>query len=158
MAAFRDVTSFERRKVTLRSSMTGSILLHQEPQPIDRGVPQLRKRDRLPNLLLTCTAESLTRNAMATTAKNRRARERKTARMELRVAPSVRELIERATAVSGLAAGDLAYEGARRILEEHERMVLRGADRDAFLKAVSNPPPPAPRLIAALRRHRAENR
>jgi uncharacterized protein (DUF1778 family) len=77
--------------------------------------------------------------------------------MELRVAPSVRELIERATAVSGLAAGDLAYEGARRILEEHERMVLRGADRDAFLKAVSNPLPPAPRLIAALRRHRVEN-
>jgi uncharacterized protein (DUF1778 family) len=94
---------------------------------------------------------------MATTAKKRHARERKTARMELRVAPSVRELIERATAVSGLAAGDLAYEGARRVLEEHERMVLRGADRDAFLKAVSNPPPPAPRLIAALRRHRLEN-
>ena len=94
---------------------------------------------------------------MATTAKKRHARERKTARMELRVAPSVRELIERATAVSGLAAGDLAYEGARRILEEHERMVLRGADRDAFLKAVSNPLPPAPRLIAALRRHRVEN-
>ena len=87
----------------------------------------------------------------------KKARERKTARMELRVAPSVRTLIEQATAVSGLAAGDLAYEGARRILEEHERMVLRGADRDAFLKAVSTPPAPTPRLIAALRRHAVEN-
>ena len=77
--------------------------------------------------------------------------------MELRVAPSVRELIERATAVSGLAAGDLAYEGARRILEEHERMVLQRADRDAFLNAVSNPPPPTRRLVAALRRHTFEN-
>ena len=95
---------------------------------------------------------------MAMAAKKGRARERKTARMELRVAPSVRKLIERATALSGLAAGDLAYESARRILEEHERMVLRGADRDAFLKAVSNPPPPASRLVAALRRHRVENR
>ena len=76
--------------------------------------------------------------------------------MELRVAPSVRQIIERATAVSGLAAGDLAYEGARRVLEEHERMVLRGEDRDVFLKAVSNPPPPSPRLIAALRRHSAK--
>jgi uncharacterized protein (DUF1778 family) len=84
----------------------------------------------------------------------RRTREQKTERMELRVAPSVRKLIQRATAVSGLAAGDLAYEGARRILEEHERMVLRGADRDAFLNAVSNPPPPAERLVSALRRHR----
>ncbi len=94
---------------------------------------------------------------MARALKNMLARERKTERMELRVAPSVRKLIERASAVSGLAAGDLAYEAARRILEEHERMVLRGADRDAFLKAVSNPPAPARRMVAALRRHTAEN-
>ncbi len=80
-------------------------------------------------------------------------RERKTERIELRVAPSVRRLIEQATAVSGLAAGDLAYEGARHILEEHERMVLRDADREVFLKAVTNPPAPAARLVEALRRH-----
>lgn len=95
-----------------------------------------------------------TKLTMATPARKNQARELKTERMELRVAPSVRKLIERATAISGLAAGDLAYEGARRVLEDHERMVLRGEDRDAFLKAVSNPPPPAPRLIAGLRRHR----
>jgi len=90
---------------------------------------------------------------MARTANRRRVPERKTARMELRVTPSVRQLIERATALSGLAAGDLAYDAARRIVEEHDRMLLRGEDRDAFLKAVANPPPPARRLVAALRRH-----
>jgi uncharacterized protein (DUF1778 family) len=95
---------------------------------------------------------------MARPARKCHAREHKTERMELRVALSVRKLIERATAISGLAAGDLAYEGARRVLEDHERMVLRGADREAFLKAVSNPPPPTPRLVAALRRHRDQNR
>jgi len=58
-------------------------------------------------------------------------------------------------AVSGLTAGDLAYEGARRVLDEHERMVLVGADRDAFLKAVLDPPEPTEKLVAALRRHRA---
>ena len=94
---------------------------------------------------------------MTVPARKSRGREHKTERMELRVAPSVRKLIERATAVSGLAAGDLAYEGARHILEDHERMVLRGEDRAAFLKAVSNPLPPTTRLVAALRRHRAEN-
>jgi uncharacterized protein (DUF1778 family) len=92
---------------------------------------------------------------MTAPARKRQGRERKTERMELRVAPSVRKLIERATAVSGLAAADLAYEGARRVLEEHERMVLHGADAAAFLKAVSNPPPPTARLVAALRRHAA---
>lgn len=81
-------------------------------------------------------------------------RERKTERMELRLAPSAKQVIQRAMSVTGLAAGDLAYEGARRILEEHERMLLAGADRDALLEAVLNPPEPTEALVAALRRHR----
>ncbi len=81
-------------------------------------------------------------------------RELKKERLELRVAPSAKQLIRRAMAVSGLTAGDLAYEGARRVLDEHERMVLTGADRDAFLKALLNPPKPSAHLIAALKRHR----
>lgn len=81
-------------------------------------------------------------------------RELKRERIELRVSTSARKLIQQATAVSGLTAGDLAYEGARRVLDEHERMVLSGADRDAFLKALTNPPPPSERLVAAMRRHR----
>ena len=75
-------------------------------------------------------------------------------RIELRVGASAKELIQRAMAVTGLTAGDLAYEGARRVLDEHERMVLAGADREAFLDALMSPPEPTERLIAALRRHR----
>jgi uncharacterized protein (DUF1778 family) len=75
-------------------------------------------------------------------------------RIELRVSASTKKLIQRATAVTGLTAGELAYEGARRVLEEHERMTLAGADREAFLHALSNPPPPTKALIAALKRHR----
>jgi uncharacterized protein (DUF1778 family) len=81
-------------------------------------------------------------------------RELKKDRLELRVAASAKALIQRAMAVSGLTAGDLAYEGARRVLDEHERMVLTGANRDAFLDAVLNPPKPTDRLVKALRRHR----
>ncbi len=88
------------------------------------------------------------------TPRKRPARELKTDRLELRIAASAKAMIRRATAVSGLTAGDLAYEGARRILDEHERMVLAGANRDAFLDAVLNPPEPTGKLIAALRRHR----
>ena len=57
-------------------------------------------------------------------------------------------------AITGVAAGDLAYEAARRVLDEHERTVLSGADRDAFLAAVLNPPEPTDRLVRALKRHR----
>jgi uncharacterized protein (DUF1778 family) len=81
-------------------------------------------------------------------------RELKRERIELRVAASAKKVIQRAMAVTGLTAGDLAYEGARRVLDEHERMVLTGSDRDAFLEAVANPPAPAKKLVAALKRHR----
>ena len=82
------------------------------------------------------------------------AREIKRERIELRVAASAKKLIQRATTVTGLTAGDLAYDGARRVLDEHERMVLTGTDREAFLEALTKPPKPAEKLIAALRRHR----
>lgn len=81
-------------------------------------------------------------------------RELKKERLELRLAPSAKQVIQRAMAVSGLTAGDLAYEGARRIIEQHERMLLTGTDRDVFLEAVLSPPPPTTELIAALKRHR----
>jgi uncharacterized protein (DUF1778 family) len=91
---------------------------------------------------------------MPAISRKRASRELKRERIELRVAPSAKKLIQRAMSVTGLTAGDLAYEGARRVLDEHQRMVLIGADRDAFLDAVLNPPEPTEKLIAALRRHR----
>lgn len=81
-------------------------------------------------------------------------REYKSERLELRLAPSAKRVIQQAMSVTGLAAGDLAYEGARRLLDEHQRMVLSEADRDAFLAAIERKPNPAPRLVKALRRHR----
>ena len=83
-----------------------------------------------------------------------RAAEAKRERMELRVGASAKALIQRAMAVSGMTAGDLACEAARRVLEEHERMVLTGADREAFLQAMMDPIEPSEKLVAALRRHR----
>ena len=82
------------------------------------------------------------------------ARELKKESIQLRVTKSAKDLIQRAMAVSGLTAGDLTYEGARRVLDEHERMVLTGADRNAFLDAVMSPAPPTEELVAALKRHR----
>lgn len=49
---------------------------------------------------------------------------------------------------------DLARQSARPFVEGQERMVLRGADREVFLGAIAHPGRPAPRLIAALRKHR----
>jgi len=71
-------------------------------------------------------------------------------RIELRVTASAEQLIRRAMAVTGLTAGDLACEGARRVLDDHGCMVLTGKDRDAFLDAIADPPKPSKKLVAAL--------
>jgi uncharacterized protein (DUF1778 family) len=81
--------------------------------------------------------------------------ELKSQRLELVVAPSAKALILRAMAVSGLAAAELALQGALQVIDDHERMVLRGANREAFLAAVRNPPKPSPRLTEAFRLHAA---
>jgi uncharacterized protein (DUF1778 family) len=80
-------------------------------------------------------------------------REYKTQRLELRLAPSAKKVIQQAMSVTGLAADDLAYEGARRLLDEHQRMILLGADRDAFLAAIGRKLDPSARLVEALKRH-----
>jgi uncharacterized protein (DUF1778 family) len=90
------------------------------------------------------------------TARNKAAspkRALKTRRLELHFAPSAKRIIEEAMSVTGLAVVDLAVEGARRLLDEHQRMILQGADREVFLAAVSREPKPTPALIEALKRH-----
>jgi uncharacterized protein (DUF1778 family) len=97
---------------------------------------------------------TISSNRKQSDGKRPTSRELKRERIELRVAASAKQLIQRAMAVSGLTAGDLAYEGARRVLDEHQRMILTGRDREAFLDAIANPPAPAKKLVAALKRHR----
>ena len=78
--------------------------------------------------------------------------------MELRLTATSKRVIERAVSLSGLTPSDLAYDAARRVIEDHERFVLRDADRDVFLAALMNPPGPNARLIRAFKRHRAVRR
>ena len=92
---------------------------------------------------------------MASASPSREDSEPKRERMELRVTRSAKALIQRAVAVSGLSAGDLAYEGARQVLASHEHMELVGANAEAFLKALDEPPEANERMVEAVRRYRA---
>ncbi|MCB9784342.1 MAG: DUF1778 domain-containing protein [Candidatus Omnitrophica bacterium] len=89
----------------------------------------------------------------AETKKPSVSRELKKERMELRLTASRKAIIQQAMALSGQTAGDLAYEGARHVLEQHERMVLRGADKDVFLDAILNSRKPKKKLVDALKLH-----
>lgn len=92
---------------------------------------------------------------MASASPKRGSSEPKRERMELRVTSAAKAMIQRAAAVSGLSAGDLAYEGARQVLASHEHMELVGANAEAFLKALDEPPEPNERMVEAVRRYRA---
>src|SRR3546814_17136953 len=83
--------------------------------------------------------------AMPTSKSPADLKEPRTERMELRVQPSAKRIIQRAMAVSGRSAADLAYAAARRVLDEPERILLTGRAREAFTAPLLQPPPPTPR-------------
>ena len=88
---------------------------------------------------------------MTSKASNQKA---KTERMELRVRPVAKQAIRRAMAISGLSAGDLALEGAKRVIAEHERMTLSGRDAATLLNLLANPPEANDKLKKAAERYR----
>src|SRR3546814_13529200 len=93
--------------------------------------------------------------AMPTSKSPANLKEPRTERMELRVQPSAKRIIQRAMAVSGRSAADLAYEAARRVRDAHERIGLTGRDRAALPDRVLTPPAPNTRTAGAFKRPRA---
>jgi len=77
------------------------------------------------------------------------------ARINLRTSPEVKELIERAAAMTGATVSSFmlqnSSEVARRVLAQQEIITLSDRDRDAFLKALDNPPEPTQALIDLMR-------
>jgi hypothetical protein len=98
-------------------------LAEERPAAAKKAV-EVTKADRPPNAEARIKAE-LDR------VENRRAgqRELKSRRRELRLTPSADDLITCAMQVLGLTAGDLAYHGALKLLEDHRRLLLRLRDR-----------------------------
>ncbi len=86
---------------------------------------------------------------------NRAAKER----VDFRLEPEHRALIERAAAyqgetVTGYAVSTLVRE-AQRVVREHEVVTLSEADRDRFLELLENPPEPTEALRRAARLNQA---
>lgn len=75
----------------------------------------------------------------------------RSARLEARTQPSVKDSIILATTLRGVEVRffivSAAYRAARKVIEAHETNVLESeADRTAFFNAVENPPAPNRRL------------
>lgn len=83
--------------------------------------------------------------------------ERRTARMNFRTQPRVKEAIQRAAAISGVDdrvfAMNAAYRAELDTIEAHERTVLTQADRKGFFEALNTQVEPTQTLKEAFARH-----
>ena len=86
----------------------------------------------------------------------------KAQRIEMRLTPEHKELLERAAEASGqpLTAFALAIliERAHEVLDRHSRTVLSRRDFEAFLKIIDDDREPSARLKQAVKRYRKARR
>jgi uncharacterized protein (DUF1778 family) len=82
----------------------------------------------------------------------------KTARLEARITGDQKALFQHAADLSGRSLTDFVVssvqEVAARTVREREVLALSGLDRQAFLDALLNPPPPSKRLRQAASRYK----
>ncbi|MCY2925957.1 MAG: DUF1778 domain-containing protein [Planctomycetota bacterium] len=80
------------------------------------------------------------------------------ARLDVRLAPQQKDLIEQAAELSAQSLSgfvvSVLVDQARKVVDRHTTIRLSNRDRDRFLALLDNPPPPAPALRKAARRHR----
>ena len=78
-----------------------------------------------------------------------------TARINLRTSVEAKAMIERAAAYMGTTVSAFmlqnAYELAKRVVAEHEVIMLSQRDFEAFARALDNPPAPTAALKRLLR-------
>lgn len=88
------------------------------------------------------------------------AKKKKQSRIDLRISPEQKELLERAASLKGLSVSSYllsnSIETATRDIESHEKLVMSDNDRDLFLSLMENPPEPNQALKSAMKRFQEE--
>ena len=83
---------------------------------------------------------------------------RKQERLEARISPNQKRLIERAAALRGTTVTEFvllsAQEAAARTINESEVLSLRDEARERFVQAILNPAPPNEAARGAAKRYR----
>jgi uncharacterized protein (DUF1778 family) len=90
----------------------------------------------------------------------RHPRSRKQERLEARVTPDQKRLIERAAELRGTTITEFvvasAQQAATSTIKDFETLTIRDKTREVFIRAVLNPPAPNRAALAAAARYRAE--
>ena len=84
--------------------------------------------------------------------------EAKSERLNARITPSAKVLLERASRLEGRSVTDFvvgkAMEAAVRTIADHERIVLEEQERERFFAALLDPPKPSAAAREGVRRYR----
>lgn len=79
-------------------------------------------------------------------------------RLEARVSSELKAMFQRAAELKGLTLTDyvinVLVDSSQQVIRDHEVVTWTGRNREVFLQALMNPPPPSPSLVAALTRYR----
>lgn len=79
-------------------------------------------------------------------------------RLEARVTAELKAMFQRAADLKGLTLTDYVInslvDSSQQVIRDHEVLAFTGRNRDAFIKALMNPPAASPKLVAALARYR----
>jgi uncharacterized protein (DUF1778 family) len=82
----------------------------------------------------------------------------KTERLEARITPEQKNLLQKAASLTGRSVTDFviasAQENATRTVREHETMTLSARDREVFINTLLNPPAPGLQLREAVQRYK----
>jgi uncharacterized protein (DUF1778 family) len=80
------------------------------------------------------------------------------ARLEARVSAAQKSLLQQAATLSGRTLSEFvvasAQEAARRVIAQHDSILLSHEEQLAFVKTLLNPPEPNTRLKRAAKAHR----
>jgi uncharacterized protein (DUF1778 family) len=92
--------------------------------------------------------------SVATTSRKLPKRER----LEARITPAQKRLIERAARLRGTSVTDFvvlsAQQAAAEAIQDFEVLTLRGRDQEIFVNAILNPPEPSAAMKAAAARYK----
>lgn len=84
--------------------------------------------------------------------------EKSMARLEARITPETKALLQKAAALQGRTITDFVVASVQaeacRVIQQHQTLKLSIEDSQAFVDALLNPPKPNEALLAAARRYK----
>ncbi len=86
------------------------------------------------------------------------ANSKSTARLEARISPETKALLQKAADLEGRTLTDFVISSvqaeAQRVIEKHQTLMLNIEDSEALVDALLNPPEPNEALLAAAKRYK----